>query len=59
MTTDSAIMEQWLDDYGGALYAYALLQVRNQDVAEDLVQDTLLAAWKSFATFKGDASVKT
>jgi RNA polymerase sigma-70 factor (ECF subfamily) len=35
---------RWIDDHGDALYRFALVRVRNSDVAEDLVQETLLAA---------------
>jgi len=49
----------WLDRYGDALYAYALMRVRNPSVAEDLVQDTLLAAIKSVDRFKGESSERT
>ena len=34
----------WLDRHGDSLYRFALLRVRNPSTAEDLVQETLLAA---------------
>ena len=49
----------WLDHHGNALYAYALMRVRDASVAEDLVQDTLLAAIKSVDRFKGESSERT
>ncbi|MDD2723157.1 MAG: sigma-70 family RNA polymerase sigma factor [Methylovulum sp.] len=49
----------WLADYGDALYRYAMLRVRSEPLAEDMVQETLLAAWQSFAQFNGQSSVKT
>ncbi|ASF45109.1 sigma-70 family RNA polymerase sigma factor [Methylovulum psychrotolerans] len=55
-TSDPA---KWLDEYGDALYRYALLQLRSEPLAEDMVQETLLAAWQSFAQFNGQSSVKT
>jgi RNA polymerase sigma-70 factor (ECF subfamily) len=36
--------DRWIDDHGDALFRFALARVRNSDVAEDLVQETLLAA---------------
>jgi RNA polymerase sigma-70 factor (ECF subfamily) len=36
--------DRWIDDHGDILYRFALARVRNSDVAEDLVQETLLAA---------------
>jgi DNA-directed RNA polymerase specialized sigma24 family protein len=35
---------EWLEEHGDYLLAKALRMVRSQDEAEDLVQDTLLAA---------------
>ena len=37
----------WLDLHGDSLYRFALLRVRNPTTAEDLVQETLLAAWRA------------
>src|SRR3569623_3680173 len=34
----------WLDNHGDALYRYALLRLRDPMLAEDMVQETLLAA---------------
>ena len=38
---------------------YALLQLRNPELAEDVVQETLLAALEARARFAGDSSLKT
>ena len=56
-TTESP--ENWLNDYGDMLYRYALVRVRSEATAEDLVQETLLAGLKSFANFSGQSSVST
>lgn len=40
----------WVDRHGDALYRFAVLRVRERAVAEDLVQDTLLAALQARAT---------
>lgn len=58
-TSPTREAEKWLDDYGDMLYRYALLRVRSQAVAEDLVQDTLLAGIQSFQNFSGKSSVQT
>lgn len=51
---------QWLSQHGDRLYAYALARVGGDaGVAEDLVQETLLAAIKAYPTFKGNSSVAT
>jgi RNA polymerase sigma-70 factor (ECF subfamily) len=41
----------WLDRHGDSLYRFALLRVRNPTTAEDLVQETLLAAWRAKDTW--------
>jgi DNA-directed RNA polymerase specialized sigma24 family protein len=38
--------DRWVEDHGDCLYSYALIRVRNREVAEDLVQETLLAAMR-------------
>lgn len=50
---------RWLDDHGDALFAYCLLRVRERATAEDLVQETLLAALKAKDSFQGDSSERT
>lgn len=37
----------WVDRHGDYLFRYALARVRNETVAEDLVQETLLAAFQA------------
>ncbi|MCP3952506.1 MAG: sigma-70 family RNA polymerase sigma factor [Desulfobacterales bacterium] len=49
----------WVDRYGDALFHFALARVNNREIAEDLVQETFLAAVKSQARFKGQSSEKT
>lgn len=49
----------WLDQHGDALYRYAMLRVREPAAAEDLVQDTLLAALRAKDRFAGQAAERT
>jgi RNA polymerase sigma-70 factor (ECF subfamily) len=49
----------WLERHGDALYAFALARVRNRVAAEDLVQETLLAAYAGREGFRGDAAERT
>src|ERR1700730_6705833 len=51
--------ESWVDDHGDCLYRYALLRVRRPEVAEDLVQETLYAAVRSYGNFQGKSSERT
>jgi RNA polymerase sigma-70 factor (ECF subfamily) len=50
---------QWLSEHGDMLYRFAMQRAQDADLAADLVQDTLLAAWKSKDSFSGDSSVST
>ncbi|MHB8471862.1 MAG: sigma-70 family RNA polymerase sigma factor [Gammaproteobacteria bacterium] len=49
----------WLQDHGDYLYRYALRQLRDSALAEDMVQETLLAAWQSVDGYAGQAAEKT
>ena len=51
--------DDWVDQYGDALFHFALARVKNRETAEDLVQETFLAAVKSQKRFKGQSSEKT
>ena len=50
---------EWLNLYGDALYRYAMFRVQNSFTAEDMVQETLLAACGSHQNFSGKSSIKT
>jgi len=50
---------EWLDNHGDMLYRMALLRVGKPDLAEDLVQETLLSAWQARDSFKGKSSEST
>ena len=51
--------DKWVDEYGDSLFHFALARVKDRDVAEDLVQETFVAAVKAKARFKGHSSEKT
>lgn len=51
--------EEWLDAHGDALYRYALVRTGQRDVAEDLVQETLLAAWRGREGFRAASGERT
>jgi RNA polymerase sigma-70 factor (TIGR02943 family) len=51
--------DRWVDDHGDCLYAYALIRVRKQEVAEDLVQETLLAGVRQADKFRGCSSERS
>jgi RNA polymerase sigma-70 factor (ECF subfamily) len=49
----------WLQRYGDALYRYAAARVGGREPAEDLVQETFLAALQSRDRFQHRSSVRT
>jgi len=51
--------EEWLTLYGDYLYRYALFRLSNEEIARDMVQETLIAAWKAMKNFRGDSSIRT
>jgi RNA polymerase sigma-70 factor (ECF subfamily) len=51
--------ETWVDEHGDALYRYALFRIQDVQVAEDLVQETFLAALRGKDSFAGRSSVRT
>ena len=50
---------QWVDQHGDALFRYALSRLRDRPAAEDLVQETFLAALKAKERFRGDSTPRT
>ena len=49
----------WVDEHGDALYRYALSQLGDRSAAEDLVQETFLAALTARERFRGGSSART
>ena len=49
----------WVDQHGDYLYNYALGQLRDQAGAQDLVQETFLAALRARERFQGCSSERT
>lgn len=51
--------ERWLTDHGDYLYRYAVSRLCDGEQAGDMVQETLLAAWRGRDRFAGKSSVRT
>ncbi len=59
MTSQPVNPDDWLEKYGDLLFRYAIIRVNDQTVAEDLVQETLLAALKAVSGFKQKSTLRT
>ena len=51
--------ESWVDQYGDFLYRFSLSRTKDPSIAEDLVQETFLAALKARKNFQGRSSART
>jgi len=50
---------EWIDAYGDMLFRYALVRLRDQGLAEDVVQETFLSALASRQNFAGRSTERT
>jgi RNA polymerase sigma-70 factor (ECF subfamily) len=50
---------RWVDEHGECLFRFALMRVRKPEIAEDLVQDSLLAAVRTVENFAGRSSERS
>ena len=55
----TATVDTWVDEHANELFRFACLRVRDSLAAEELVQETFLAALKGFDSFRGDSSPRT
>ena len=50
---------QWVEQHGDYLFNYCLKRVYSREIAEDLTQETFLAAYRSKDSFEGKSSERT
>jgi RNA polymerase sigma-70 factor (ECF subfamily) len=55
-TPDASV---WVDEHGDYLYRYAIFRLHDASLAEDVVQETLLAALQAYGNFAGRGSERT
>ncbi|MBN1515560.1 sigma-70 family RNA polymerase sigma factor [Candidatus Sumerlaeota bacterium] len=60
-TTKSNISdpETWIDQHGDYLFRFAMSRLRNEETAQDIVQETLLAAIRARDNFSGKSTERT
>ena len=56
---DKQALGEVYDRFGGALFRYLVTLTGDYQVAEEVLQDTLVAVWRSARTFRGRSSAKT
>jgi RNA polymerase sigma-70 factor, ECF subfamily len=50
---------QWIDEHGDYLFRYAMVRLRNDALAEDCVQETLLSALEALDSYGGKSTERT
>lgn len=55
----SNIVKTWVEAYSDQLFSWAFFKIGSHEQAEDLVQDTFLAAIQSYERFEGKSEPKT
>lgn len=56
---ERAAFETIVHRYGPMLYGYVRRMVGDGDAADDVVQETFVAAWRQIENYRGDAALKT
>src|SRR5262245_22008884 len=56
---DEGAFDEFFADYFPRLFRFAVLRVRDQDAAEDIVQNTLVAAVRNIGSWRGEATLFT
>ena len=56
---DEDAFDEFFADYFPRLYRFAFLRLRDQDVAEDLVQNSMIAAVRHLGSWRGEATLFT
>jgi RNA polymerase sigma-70 factor (ECF subfamily) len=51
--------ERWVEEYGDVLFGFAAARVRDRVIAQDLVQETFLAAIKASENFAGRSTERS
>lgn len=52
-------LRELIDEHAAAVYQLAFGILRDRGLAEDVVQETMIKAWRGLGDFRGDASTRT
>jgi len=53
------LFNQWVEGYTDALYSWACYKTSDEELAQDLVQDTFTAAYEAYDKFRHESNPKT
>lgn len=53
------VIKSWVEAFSDKMYLWSLYKTNSKETAEDLVQETFLAAFQSFDKFEGKSEPKT
>ena len=56
---DAAALDELYAKRGPGILSFLMTQVSDREIAEEVLQDVMLAAWKNATQFRGDSSVRT
>ncbi len=59
INTSSITIKSWVTSYSDKMYSWALYKTNSKETAEDLVQETFIAAFQSFEKFEEKSEPKT
>jgi len=53
------VIKEWVEAYSDKMYSWCLYKTNSREIAEDLVQDTFMAAFQSINKYEGKSDPKT
>jgi RNA polymerase sigma factor (sigma-70 family) len=56
---DTRALDALYERHGGALLGFLIARLNDRQAAEEVLQDTMLAAWRAAGTFRGESSIRT
>lgn len=59
MNRETIDPQQWVEEYSDCMFRFAMFRVNDEEHADDIVQNTFLAALKAKDSFAGQSSEKT
>lgn len=51
--------EKWIENYADYLYNYTIVRVNDHVIAQEIISETLLSAWRARENFRGKSSERT